>query len=144
MRWNGSEAVHGAADRHTLMYCQTRTAVANVLVVDDDQRLLEATAALLESAGHTVMCAGDGEHALRMAREERIDIVLTDYMMPVMDGLQLARAIGLDPVLSTIPVVLVSAIATPPVGTPIRAGLRKPFTGARLLELIARLALRRS
>ncbi len=118
--------------------------MANVLIVDDDQRLLEATAALLESAGHTVTCAGDGELALRLARADRIDIVLTDYMMPVMDGLQLARAIGLDPVLSAIPVVLVSAVATPLVGSPIRASLRKPFTGASLLELIARLALRRS
>ncbi|WP_201699643.1 response regulator [Paraburkholderia hiiakae] len=118
--------------------------MANVLIVDDDQRLLEATAALLESAGHTVRCAGNGEHALRLARAERIDIVLTDYTMPVMDGLQLARAIDLDPELSAIPVVLVSAVATPPVGSPIRASLRKPFTGERLLELIARLALCRS
>ena len=69
----------------TLMYCQTRTAVANVLIVDGDRRLMGATAALLESAGHTVTCAGVGEHAVRMARAERIDIVLTGYMMPVMD-----------------------------------------------------------
>ncbi|QGZ59962.1 response regulator [Paraburkholderia acidiphila] len=118
--------------------------MANVLIVDDDQRLLEANAAFLASAGHTVRCAGDGEHALRLARAERIDIVLTDYTMPVMDGLQLARAIDLDPVLSAIPVVLVSAVATPPARSSIRASLRKPFAGARLLELTARFALRRS
>ena len=118
--------------------------MANVLIVDDDRRLLEATAALLESAGHTVRCAVDGEHALRLARAGRIDIVLTDYTMPVMDGLQLARAIDLDPVLSAIPVVLVSAVATPPGRSSIRFSLRKPFTGARLLELVACLALRRS
>ena len=118
--------------------------MANVLIVDDDQRLLEATAALVESAGHTVRCAGDGEHALRLARAEKIDIVLTDYTMPLMNGLQLARAIEMDPVLSAIPVVLVSAVATPPGGSSIRASLRKPVTGARLLELIVSLTLGRS
>jgi two-component system, cell cycle response regulator len=64
---------------------------ARVLVVDDDpfsRRLLEQ---VLLSAGHAVESAGDGQEALGKVRAQRPDVVVTDWQMPVMDGLTLCR-----------------------------------------------------
>ena len=117
--------------------------MARVLIVDDDSQLMEATAALLESGGHTAVRARNGAEGLRQAKAQAIDLVVTDYMMPVMDGLQLARAIASDPALSGLPVVLVSAVATARSSTAVSACLRKPFAASQLLELVTRLAVHR-
>jgi two-component system cell cycle response regulator len=57
-----------------------------VLLADDDQDYLEATRLLLESEGHTVLCAESGPRALRMLREQSADLLLLDYFMPGMTG----------------------------------------------------------
>ncbi|TDG03262.1 response regulator [Paraburkholderia guartelaensis] len=104
--------------------------------MDDDPRLLDALAALVESDGFHVIKALDGAQALRCARAEQPAIVVTDYMMPVMDGEALVRALASDPGLAGVPVVLSSAVAAPPGTLHIAAFLRKPFAAARLLELL--------
>lgn len=65
--------------------------MANVLIVDDDEmdRLLERT--IVENAGHTPFFANDGETALRVYAENKIDLVITDLRMPNVDGLHLIR-----------------------------------------------------
>ena len=66
----------------------------SVLVVDDDVLVLENSAALLEDLGHTVMEARSGDEALALLRRTRtVDLVVTDYAMPGMTGLQLADAV---------------------------------------------------
>jgi CheY-like chemotaxis protein len=68
-----------------------------VLVVDDDLLVLENTAAMLEDLGHTVVEAGSGEEALALLRRmHTVDLVVTDYAMPGMTGLQLASAIAAE------------------------------------------------
>ena len=57
-----------------------------VLLADDDPDYLEATRLLLESEGHTVICADSGPRALRILREETADLLLLDYFMPGMTG----------------------------------------------------------
>ncbi|MEX3954130.1 response regulator [Paraburkholderia sp. EG287A] len=110
--------------------------MATVLLVDDDPRLLDALAALVESDGFHAIKALNGAQALRCARAERPAIVVTDYMMPVMDGETLIRALARDPGLAGVPVVLSSAVAAAPGRLPVAAFLRKPFPAARLLELL--------
>ena len=71
--------------------------MATVLVADDNRANREALAALLESAGHRVLRAADGREALSRAREARPDLVISDVLMPLMDGYELARRLRAEP-----------------------------------------------
>ena len=65
--------------------------MANVLIVDDEEmdRLLERR--IVEDAGHTPFFANDGEAALKVYEENKIDVVITDLRMPKVDGLRLIQ-----------------------------------------------------
>jgi CheY-like chemotaxis protein len=82
--------------------------VSRVLVVDDepDQRFLLRR--IFERAGHDVVEAGDGEAALRSARESPPDLVVTDIMMPVMDGVEFIRRLRSEPATAGVPILSVS------------------------------------
>jgi diguanylate cyclase (GGDEF)-like protein len=71
--------------------------MATILVADDNRANREALAALLESAGHYVLRAADGREALARAHEARPDLVISDVLMPLMDGYELARRLHADP-----------------------------------------------
>src|SRR5687768_15487780 len=71
--------------------------MATILVADDNRANREALAALLESAGHAVVRAVDGREALTRAQDARPDLVISDVLMPMMDGYELARRLKADP-----------------------------------------------
>lgn len=72
--------------------------MANILVVDDDETDRLGLAAILESGGHEVCCAGEGNEALEMYLTRRIHLVVTDMVMPGGDGLGLISALkNVDP-----------------------------------------------
>jgi CheY-like chemotaxis protein len=79
-----------------------------ILVVDDepDQRFLLRR--IFERAGHEVSDAGNGAAALRAVQELTPDLVVTDVMMPVMNGVELIRCLRDDPATAHIPVVAAS------------------------------------
>jgi CheY-like chemotaxis protein len=81
-----------------------------VLVVEDEASLQKVLQIRLEIEGFDIRTASDGEEALQMIREERPDLVLTDLMMPIMDGADLTRAIKGDPELASIPVLVLTAL----------------------------------
>jgi CheY-like chemotaxis protein len=110
--------------------------MVTVLLVDDDMNLLQALEALVCGEGYEVMTASNGHEALQAARRRRPDIVVSDFMMPVMDGPALIGALEAEPEFATIPVLLNSAVATPPPHLRVSAFLRKPFAASRLLELL--------
>ncbi|MEX3916396.1 response regulator [Paraburkholderia sp. BR10872] len=110
--------------------------MAKILLVEDDPRMLDALVWLIESEGHQVAQARNGAEALALARSQPPELVVTDYMMPLMNGLELARAFADDPRLSMVPVVLTSAIAEPPDPSAFFAFLRKPFAASQFLDLI--------
>jgi diguanylate cyclase (GGDEF)-like protein len=72
--------------------------MATVLIADDNRANRQALSALLESAGHRVIVAADGREALEMARADRPHLVISDVLMPLMDGYELARRLRDDPV----------------------------------------------
>ncbi len=74
--------------------------MATVLIADDNRANRHALAALLESVGHGVLVAADGREALEKARSERPDLVISDVLMPLMDGYELARRLRDDPATS--------------------------------------------
>jgi CheY-like chemotaxis protein len=107
-----------------------------VLLVDDDMNLLQALETLVCGEGYEVMTASNGHEALHAARRRRPDIVVSDFMMPVMDGPAFIGALAAEPDFATIPVLLSSAVATPPPHLQVSAFLRKPVAASRLLELL--------
>lgn len=81
-----------------------------LLVVEDEQSLQKVLAMRLGIDGFDVATASDGVEALEMIRAERPDLVLTDLMMPIMDGAELTKAIKDDPLLRDIPVMVLTAL----------------------------------
>jgi signal transduction histidine kinase len=81
---------------------------ARLLVVDDNADLREYMSRILRAAGHDVRLAADGEAALEAARAEPPDLVLSDVMMPRLDGFGLLRELRADPLLCDTPVLMLS------------------------------------
>jgi CheY-like chemotaxis protein len=84
--------------------------MATILVVDDEFGISELLEALLTDEGHHVMTAANGRQALERMNEIQPDLVISDLMMPVMDGVALLRAIRHRPQWHGIPFVLMSAL----------------------------------
>jgi diguanylate cyclase (GGDEF)-like protein len=68
-----------------------------VLIVDDDDVSRTALARVVASFGHECRCAQDGLEALQMHQAERADVILSDWDMPIMDGLELCRRTRVEP-----------------------------------------------
>jgi class 3 adenylate cyclase len=93
---------------------------ARILVVDDIPDNVEILRMRLGSLGYEVVVAEDGEQALAVVRETTPDLILLDIMMPKIDGLEVVRRLKADATLPFIPVILVTAKASP---TDVVAGL---------------------
>lgn len=112
-----------------------------VLVVEDEPGLRHALALLLGLEDYEVVTACDGLQALQTLRSVRCDLVLTDRMMPRMDGLTLLRALRDDARLQHIPAILMSSMPrnaeiAPPL---VDAFVAKPFEISTLLMTMRRL-----
>ena len=83
--------------------------MTTILVVDDEITIAEMLHAYLEDEGFRVATAADGREALACLPEVRPDLVLSDVMMPLLDGRQLCKAMAEHPDYQRIPIVLMSA-----------------------------------
>lgn len=88
--------------------------MSHVLVVDDKEENRYYLQALLGASGYEVAVARHGAEALTLARQRRPDLVVTDLLMPVMDGYTLLRRWKADPHLGSVPVVVYTATYTEP------------------------------
>jgi CheY-like chemotaxis protein len=116
--------------------------MARILIVDDEALIGLALSLLLGDSGHEVDVAPNGRSALAKARQAPPDLVITDYMMPVMDGVQLIAALRADPALRGVKVILSTSISEPSVRARtdgFDAYLMKPATDAQVLAAVARL-----
>jgi two-component system, chemotaxis family, chemotaxis protein CheY len=115
--------------------------VAAVLVAEDEWVIALTYEDALGAAGHEVVSAADGRAALTRAAERRFDLVLTDYMMPRLDGLGFLRELRRLPGYAAVPAILATAI--PPANLPpdaeglYQAVLAKPFRDEALVGLVA-------
>ena len=99
-----------------------------ILVADDDAHIAEVIALFLREEGLVVLTAGDGQEALTMARKRCPRLVLTDIMMPRMDGVELCRRLRGDPSTGAMVVLLMSAaVPIDPTGCGAADLIRKPF-----------------
>ncbi len=80
-----------------------------ILIVDDDPLNLDLLEQELSERGYAIARAGDGEEALRKVETFHPDVVLLDYMMPKMNGLEVTRRLRQDERLRTLPVILLTA-----------------------------------
>ena len=81
-----------------------------VLVVDDEIHIVHVVTIKLRNNGYDVVCASDGAEAYELACSEKPDIVVTDYQMPVMTGLELIEKLRATQATSDIPVIMVTAL----------------------------------
>jgi two-component system, OmpR family, phosphate regulon response regulator PhoB len=120
---------------------------ARVLIVDDDPDIREVVSAMLEAVGLVVVPVGSAEDALERVHEEAFDLLVLDWNLPKMTGLDLCRLLRKDPDLGTIPVLFLTANASSQdmveafacggddyVVKPFRA----PELGARIFSLLRR------
>jgi CheY-like chemotaxis protein len=113
--------------------------VKTILVVDDELGSAEVLSLILEEEGYRAFCAVNGQLALVQARDVVPDLVVVDYMMPLMNGADFARALRADPQFARTKIILNSGLpedAIRPQFESYDAFLRKPFKVERLLELV--------
>ncbi|MGW8724449.1 SpoIIE family protein phosphatase [Streptomyces sp. NPDC055808] len=115
--------------------------LAHVLIADDNADMREYLIRLLSGAGYRVSSVSDGRQALRAIRAKAFDLVISDVMMPHMDGLALVAALRADSRTASVPVLLLSARAGQEASIEgLQAGaddyLVKPFAAAELLARV--------
>ena len=82
--------------------------MSRILVVDDEPDLRFLLRRIFEKAGHEVTDAGNGAEALECVRGSPPELVVTDMMMPIMDGRELIRRLRTDPATARIPILAVT------------------------------------
>lgn len=80
-----------------------------ILVADDESHILHVVSLKLRNAGFTVVTASDGQEALELAQQEHPDLIITDYHMPQLSGLELCQKLKQDPATSGIPAIMLTA-----------------------------------
>lgn len=120
-----------------------------ILVVEDDNDLLQMIKTMLSAVGEITL-ARDGQEALDLLKSGfRPNVIVTDLMMPRMDGLTLAKTLKNDPNVGNIPVVMLTAKSGPmDMITGINAGARhyvtKPFKAADLIDKVKKALIART
>lgn len=112
-----------------------------ILLVEDEFGIAGVLRLILEDEGYRVFVAPNGRQALAQLAANPPDLVVTDLMMPLMDGAELGRAVRADPAHSHIPIVIMSAALEDALRKRFDGYdvfLRKPFDPPVLLDIIAR------
>ncbi|MBC8136126.1 MAG: response regulator [Fibrella sp.] len=122
----------------------TESKKRTVLVVEDDAGILRQIAFNLESHGYLVQTAMTGLDALKLLMQKRPDLLITDVMMPEMDGHELVSSVRADPELADMPVIMLTARSQDEdmmqgyqSGTDLY--LTKPFNPAELVTFVKRI-----
>ncbi len=114
--------------------------MATVLIVDDEFGIANLFEDVLRDEGHDTFIATNGRQALNRLATERPDLIISDLMMPVMDGAELLRTLAADAAYKDIPVVIMSSLPEESVREKC-AGyalfLRKPFN---IFDVVAKVA----
>jgi two-component system phosphate regulon response regulator PhoB len=112
-----------------------------ILILDDEAHITHILCFKLEQAGAQVLSASDGQEGLDLVPRFNPDLIISDYQMPSMDGLQFAQALASNPETADIPILILTARGhripnASLVGTSIRYLLPKPFSIREVLERV--------
>ncbi len=113
----------------------------NILVIDDDLSLCTGLSNFLEGQGYTVFSAADALQGLDVLERQPIGMIITDYLMPHVDGIRLTEMLKADPRFQSIPVLLITAcpdrnLADKGLRKGVALTLRKPVDMGQLLNLV--------
>ncbi len=125
-------AARGGAEDH----------VGTLLIIDDDPTARDLMRRAFSKDGFRILEAASGELGLRLARDERPDVITLDVLMPGMDGWEVLSSLKADPELSDIPVIMVSIIDEVNIGIALGAAeyVTKPIDRDRLSAILKRYA----
>ncbi|GHO95764.1 response regulator [Reticulibacter mediterranei] len=117
---------------------------STILVVENEVSNRILIERVLSTRGYRCLSASNGREALNILDRERVDLILTDLSMPVLDGYQTTQLIRARPGLENVPIVAVTAFALADEGEAARQigcteYLTKPFKPRQLLEVVDRL-----
>lgn len=110
-----------------------------ILVVDDEFGVAEVLAAELQDEGYRVLIAANGRHGLERIAESPPDLIVLDFMMPIMDGARMAATVRSNPSHREIPIIMTSAAPESAVRARFdgyTAFLRKPFKVSDLIRIV--------
>jgi len=113
--------------------------MATVLIVEDEIGIGGLLEDVLLDEGHSVLIASNGRQALDLVAKDRPDLILTDYMMPVMDGATFMKALADQPSFADIPVLVMSSLPEEVVAErcPGYAQfIRKPFSIFEVIDIV--------
>lgn len=115
--------------------------VRTILVADDESHILHVVSLKLQNAGFRVVTARDGREALELAQHELPDLIITDYHMPELSGLEVCRRLRESPRTSGIPAIMLTArgYCLEPQDTEksgVLCMLTKPFSPRQLLATV--------
>lgn len=122
----------------------TTTRQKTILIVENEVSNRILIERVLSTRGYRCISASNGREALDLLDHERVDLILTDLSMPVLDGYRTTQLIRARPALADVPIVAVTAFALSDEGEAARKigctdYLIKPFKPRQLLELVERL-----
>ena len=113
--------------------------MATILIVDDEEPVRDFLAQVLADAGHRTVQAVHGAEALELVEKERPDLVVSDIMMPVLDGAELCRRLKAGTATSAIPLILMSSAGPQAAdGAGADAFIAKPFDLDDMEALVGR------
>ena len=118
-----------------------RITAPRILVVDDEAHIRHVLSLKLRNAGYEVSTAPDGEEAFEMATQEPPDLVITDFQMPYMTGLELCHALAKHAATAHLPVLILTARGYAldeedlAIGN-IKNVLSKPFSPRAVLQVV--------
>ena len=121
---------------------------ATILVCEDDPSLRLLFRLSIEPYGYNVVEAGDGRSGIELARSVKPDLVVVDMRLPDCSGIEVVRALRIEPALETTPILMATGSLQPgdrsaAENSGVDAFLYKPFNMARLIAEIERLLERR-
>src|SRR5689334_21867200 len=102
--------LHGGAARRVVASRREGATMARILVVDDEPVSRELLVTLLGYHGHSILSACDGMEGFTLALAEQPDLIITDILMPELDGYALATRVRADPALAHIQIIFYTAI----------------------------------
>ena len=108
-----------------------------ILIADDEQDILEVLAFIMEAQGYRVVTAANGRDAYALLESQHIDLVISDYMMPIMNGMELHARLRAHPEHHHLPFILISAFTSEVSNEPLQV-LPKPFNIDHLVAEVAK------
>jgi CheY-like chemotaxis protein len=116
--------------------------MATILVVEDEFGIAEVLASALTDSGYDVLIAINGKQGLERLKESHPELVLLDFMMPVLDGPAMVRAMRTDAELRAIPIIIMSSLPEAAIVEAVNGMyngfIRKPFRLRTVTEMVNR------